>query len=915
MSQRRISLVTEMKDKLSGPMARQESGFKSWASKVKGMHLAAVAMSAGLVRTIKSLADYGAGIYDVARITGVTAERVQALGYIFEQTGGSADSFRNALRGLTTFMRMADSATSEQGQLLEKLGMQYEDLIGLSSDELFLTLAESLSKTSDEFEMMTDAAVLFGGRYAQQVVGMIQETNGDVRGAIENFEDLGIALSGEQVTKLKTFDDALTKMGHSFKGFAADALVPLLEPLQDVLQIVSELAGQVLPVIGVALGPVVGILKELVPVLSMLVPVLQITATVIGFVATGLTELVESLTGFRQAQLEAMEETEALRGELESAVANGTIPLSEGLDRLSDNLDTNVSRFGASSRAANDAREAYLEFSAAVRGQVKADLDALSLQLQGQVATGFLTAEEAIAKFDSALDAHSGTIESLNHQYELDAVALEEARQRAQSLAGEIDQLEQAHRNLYSANEEDRLSIDKTNEVFSDQVDRAGDATANISALADMISDLRAEYSATEQTINLLTDSQDALSVSLEDYEFRIGETETSAREYALTLQQQVIAGELEAAEATALFRQRLEELMIPMEGVGGWLGNALGIRISQITSLFEASVTPATNSSLANSGVADSMREVKDVYLELLAIPEEDRKSALFALPEEERQAVLDYLDAVATKVREANEELLGMIQEGQASTMDAISLEEARYIAELEHIEELAALGADENLVAQARREAELAHLAEIARLQLEQKSADFAMQNSHLKGLTDARKEAARELAHYREEIEASVTQISGSMGQMLLDQEADWKAWGDMIVREVMSILATQAVRMLFNLIKMSGGGGLGGVLSFFSFQHGGEILHGQHGLDIPAPGHYGDIRLVATEAGERVSSRAEEAQDRDDAARGRATGSGGRGNVTFVYSPTFSNATEAEISRFRDLLVELTDRSG
>lgn len=347
MATDKVKLVAQFEDRMSGPMKNAGANTEKFAKITKKLKLAMAALPAVLLAVIHKLGEVGAAIYDTAKITGVNVERVQSLGYQFEQTGGSLDSFQASLRGLTTFMRMADSATSEQGQLLTKLGLKYEDLKNMEADEIFLTLTDALSKASTEFEMMTDAATIFGGRYSQQVVGLINETGGDVRAAVEDFEALGIAMSEDQVTALKQFDDAMTKAGHTIKGMTADAITPLLPALLSAFDGLENLARFALP--------------YLVQVINDSMPALIGFIDALAFVGKAMTDIKPDLVS---------DEMERFDDVLKDLGETAKTDVAEGLQTAHDAFSSLIERAEAFIEAEelNEVQAAYLKRGMAALG-------------------------------------------------------------------------------------------------------------------------------------------------------------------------------------------------------------------------------------------------------------------------------------------------------------------------------------------------------------------------------------------------------------------------------------------------------------------------------------------------------------------------------------------------------------------
>ena len=208
---------------------------------------AIAAATAALYATAGAMAKAGAEIYDTAQQLNISAESAQALGYVADQTGSSLGGLTGSIRALNTAFTAAESANSTQARALRSLGLDYAELRRMAPEQAFLAITDAIGGVSDEMEQNLVASQIFGNRYATQVVGALNQTDGSLRTLMDSFNESGRAMSGEQITALKKYDDAMTDVEYSIKALTADAIVPLLPKMQEITDKLVTLATDNMP--------------------------------------------------------------------------------------------------------------------------------------------------------------------------------------------------------------------------------------------------------------------------------------------------------------------------------------------------------------------------------------------------------------------------------------------------------------------------------------------------------------------------------------------------------------------------------------------------------------------------------------------------------------------------------------------
>ncbi len=200
---------------------------------------AAVMATKAFVDMTVELAGTGAALFNAASAANVTVEDMQALNYVLLQTTGQTDAAGNSLRTINNFLLSAGEGAKRQTDALAAMNLEYSDLIAMNPSERFKTMTDAIGGMTDATEQNLAATAVFGTRYATQIVAALNQTDGSMRNMMDTFNDSSMALGGEHVTALKSYDDALTDIElqmTALKGTIAAEVAPEMEELMGIVQ-------------------------------------------------------------------------------------------------------------------------------------------------------------------------------------------------------------------------------------------------------------------------------------------------------------------------------------------------------------------------------------------------------------------------------------------------------------------------------------------------------------------------------------------------------------------------------------------------------------------------------------------------------------------------------------------------------
>ncbi|HPL55675.1 MAG TPA: hypothetical protein PLH44_04015 [Bacilli bacterium] len=253
------------------------------------------AVSALGVLTKKTM-DSAGEIADNAAKVYLATDAYQKWTYAFKLLGAEESSMRNAFIKLNTLLGdIAQGNGEKYEESLKKIGLSTEELIGLTPDEAFGKIRDSLSELEDETLRVAIANEIFGGKIGAELAQVIGATSNEISALKLEVEELGI-ITEDEISTAKGYKDSLDRLKQSAQSLAMQlsvAFVPVLNKVNDLLQNKLIPAAQriiawwnnlssatrkiIAVVVGLvaALGPVLVTLAKVIPLVSKMKSVLS----------------------------------------------------------------------------------------------------------------------------------------------------------------------------------------------------------------------------------------------------------------------------------------------------------------------------------------------------------------------------------------------------------------------------------------------------------------------------------------------------------------------------------------------------------------------------------------------------------------------------------------------------------------
>lgn len=208
-----------------------------WAARVAklaaaGLATAGVAFGAAVGHFINR----GDSIKKASDRLGISAETLSAMGYAASQSGSDLAGLEKGIRFLQKTVEEAADGSAEAAESFQALGLSAEELRQMKPDEMWLAVADSLSKVQNVTERNALAMKAFGKSGVDLIPLLLGGSRG-VRSLMEEAARTGQVVTAEQAASAERLGDALERVWAAIKGAifsVGAALVPLTADIEKV---------------------------------------------------------------------------------------------------------------------------------------------------------------------------------------------------------------------------------------------------------------------------------------------------------------------------------------------------------------------------------------------------------------------------------------------------------------------------------------------------------------------------------------------------------------------------------------------------------------------------------------------------------------------------------------------------------
>lgn len=182
----------------------------------------------GLVFQVARLTQELDALGKTAKGLNTTVEGLSALQYAVERTSTiTGDQFSSTLQRLVKHIGQANRGVKESAKIFEELGLSWEYLASLNSDEAFIEVAEALAQMEDEYKRASLTQKIFEDRW-RELLPVILEGKDGIKALTDEAREMGVP-TDEAAAAAARLNDQMTVMNRQMEGLGYKYGPPVIE--------------------------------------------------------------------------------------------------------------------------------------------------------------------------------------------------------------------------------------------------------------------------------------------------------------------------------------------------------------------------------------------------------------------------------------------------------------------------------------------------------------------------------------------------------------------------------------------------------------------------------------------------------------------------------------------------------------
>jgi len=242
-----LEIIVGGTDKASPVLGGISKNIEGMGKKMGKVGLGMMAAGAGIVGSLfaitKKTSKAGDEIAKMSKRTGLGTVALSELRYAADLSGTSLDDLETGVKRMQRTIIDAGDGLSTATRALDRLGLSFQELMGLSPEEQFYTLTGAIADLEDPTLRAAVAQEIFG-RSGTDLLPMLSEGSEGLAKMRDEAHELGVVFDEEAAAEAEAFEDAMTRLKESF-GKAGQKIAEVLMPkLTDLLE------NKIIPIIG-----------------------------------------------------------------------------------------------------------------------------------------------------------------------------------------------------------------------------------------------------------------------------------------------------------------------------------------------------------------------------------------------------------------------------------------------------------------------------------------------------------------------------------------------------------------------------------------------------------------------------------------------------------------------------------------
>lgn len=220
--------ATKTSGRIEKAMGKVGSSFKSFGAGFIGGIFGGMSVDA-IVSGINEVVHSVAALADQAKKAGVSAEALQAYGFVASQSGSSVEELADSFVQLNKRVGEAVRNGGDLKDLFDANNLTFSD----SAVENMLKVSGLIQNARSEIDKATIANLAFG-RSGAELIQYLEQGPEALRQQANEARNTGHVIDGELVAKAKEFDDAWSAVWHHFSTLAKATILDVAKDLANL---------------------------------------------------------------------------------------------------------------------------------------------------------------------------------------------------------------------------------------------------------------------------------------------------------------------------------------------------------------------------------------------------------------------------------------------------------------------------------------------------------------------------------------------------------------------------------------------------------------------------------------------------------------------------------------------------------
>lgn len=232
---------------------RRVNGFERAISSVSGRLAAFAAATFTVSKAVSIFTNAAQAMDELSKASsrlGIAVDQLQAFHFAADLAGVSAEDFDRNVTMMGKNIALAAANGGKVADVLKNLGLDADELAGMSLDQQFLAVAEAISEIDDAGTRAAVAMAIFG-KGGIDMINAMTDIDQAVKDAKAELDRWGVALDGQDVKAVEAMNDAWTRVTTIVAGFAQKLIAEVAPTIETMLELTMELLA---PIDGVSTG-------------------------------------------------------------------------------------------------------------------------------------------------------------------------------------------------------------------------------------------------------------------------------------------------------------------------------------------------------------------------------------------------------------------------------------------------------------------------------------------------------------------------------------------------------------------------------------------------------------------------------------------------------------------------------------